>query len=363
VADEYLAIDLQRITEGMQKWAPGTRQPCPPYIPTISLSPARVTPAEAAIVSWRWDIDPVERTSRNISVAIRHAQQIGLKYLFVDLVSVDNALHGTELIRNVLKFTALYRSLPVIAAYDEIGSLMWHLVLRRPWIAHEIRACLSNSQGVHYVGHVPEQGAKNYRRLVENIWSTEFANSILYVLSGRTGMTDVTDFRFIMPDYTLLVDIIHRSMSRSDYLLTLAILDQVHARKDRLNGDQDITGVKFDRYRLAEPVRGVARELRQDILLDGKKVATWSSDDGSNISTRIKMPVEPDVVQTIFIALGLSQAHYLQYAADWKRQSTRLTTTIAPAVTVYLARDDKIEIVEPKDSYEAKMPRAPGSFR
>ncbi|MBV9861591.1 MAG: hypothetical protein JO267_05530 [Alphaproteobacteria bacterium] len=310
--DEFTALDLYRIN-GDLVWTAGTRQPFPVSIPTCRVLLSRTPQTELAVLSWRWDIDPDTLISNNIALAVRHCKQRGVRYLLLDQVSLDNSLTGSELLTNVVEFAKLYRSLPVVAAYDDphFTPNSWHYLIRRPWIVHEVKAWLGNPTSVDYVGYVAGQGQSNFRRLVENLWDTDYAHSILYVLTGQAGMTDIADFRFIMPEYAELIQQASQELSRNDYLLTVAILDQSGDGGLRLNSDHDIRDIKFDRYRFGGEIHGVAREIIQPILLDGKKVAAWSTDDGSNFGVRVKMYVEPDSGDTILKALGVTGEYRL----------------------------------------------------
>jgi hypothetical protein len=96
-----------------------------------------------AVLSWRWDLGGGKGGSRNIATGLACAAEIGVDYLFVDVVLVDQALEGPALIRGVADFTGLFRRIRTIATYDLPDPVMdkrhFSRIIRRPWIAHGIR--------------------------------------------------------------------------------------------------------------------------------------------------------------------------------------------------------------------------------
>ncbi|RYP46190.1 hypothetical protein DL768_007585 [Monosporascus sp. mg162] len=105
-----------------------------------------------AVLSWRWDTDEEDHVSRNILSAILQAKRMGVRHLFIDVVSIDQRLTGDELLNQVVEFSMLYRRIPVIAAYDKIGA-DFGSIMRRPWISNEIQAYRSNPTKIVYVSH------------------------------------------------------------------------------------------------------------------------------------------------------------------------------------------------------------------
>lgn len=43
-----------------------------------------------------------------------------IRHLFIDIISIDQQPEGIDLIQQVMAFSVLYRTIPVIAAYDEV---------------------------------------------------------------------------------------------------------------------------------------------------------------------------------------------------------------------------------------------------
>jgi hypothetical protein len=76
--------------------------------------------SHVAVLSWRWDTEQQAQPSRNLLSAIRQAKQMGVRYLFIDIISINQQLSGDALIEHVVAFTVLFKTIPVIAAYDKI---------------------------------------------------------------------------------------------------------------------------------------------------------------------------------------------------------------------------------------------------
>jgi hypothetical protein len=256
---------------------------------------------------------------------------MGVRYLLIDLVSVDQQLRGDALMRAVVEFSDLYGRIPVIAAYDQVGvgTTEWTRIMRRPWILREARAFLSNKNRIVYVGHVPGQGTHEslgFRHMLERIWSSSFTHSILHVLCGQVGMHTPSDLRFIMPEHAKLLSVAYEQMSRNDFLLTAAILAQVPVEDLRLNEEIDLGEVDFHRYTCSSAPGG-SYDSNQDLHLDGKKVATWMSHYNLYMGHhRRKLEVTPNAEQIVHRALGLSDNEFEQYSAraDERRRSLLL---------------------------------------
>jgi hypothetical protein len=114
--------------------------------------------SQIAVLSWRWDGHHEVWGSHNVVSAIRQAKKMGIKYLFIDAISIDQTLRGDKLLQQIVAFSALYKTIPVIAAYDKLGD-EFRKTVRRPWILHEARAFKYNPTKIVYVGH-NDQGAR-----------------------------------------------------------------------------------------------------------------------------------------------------------------------------------------------------------
>jgi hypothetical protein len=64
--------------------------------------------------------------------------------------------------------------------------------------------------------------------LLERIWCTSFVESIVGVLVEAVGMSFISDFKYIIQAYSHVLSVAYEQMERGDYLLTTAILCNVH---------------------------------------------------------------------------------------------------------------------------------------
>ncbi|KAL8352973.1 hypothetical protein RB601_003023 [Gaeumannomyces tritici] len=99
--------------------------------------------SKVAVLSWRWDGDLEVRGSKNIAIAVHQAKKMGVRYLFIDLVSIDQCLSGDALMEQVVSFSSLYSTITVIAAYDKDGENRGR-TMHRPWISSEVRQFLDS---------------------------------------------------------------------------------------------------------------------------------------------------------------------------------------------------------------------------
>jgi len=256
---------------------------------------------EVAILSWRWDVDPVSNSSRNVYVACQEARHQGVRYLLLDKVTVNQDLSDEEMLGERLAFSRLYNEVPVIAAYDfksldEVAptaevhgahvalGMPLSRIMRRPWICYEVLLYGSNPTKVTYVGHVPDLGCSKdfgFHHMAETLWESSLCQTILYTLAGTVGMHNVDDFRFILPQYSALLMAAYSRMSRNDYLLTAALLSGRDG--SRINEDQSILDISFDLFRIGEGY--VPEDLprtqdyytRYDIYFGDEIVAKWQT--------------------------------------------------------------------------------------
>jgi hypothetical protein len=304
-----LAVDIQlveRITGG--DYSAGLRLD---RLPEANLEISSVNPSEVAVLSWRWDIDPPTFTSMNVAISIEQAAQMGVKFLFFDLVSIDQTLRGDELIQSVANLAALYSSIPVIAAYDEKNAPQWLKTMRRPWISFEARAYGYNPTHVTYVGYIDGQGTADefgFRHMLDRIKGSSYTNSILMVLCNQVSMGDLRDLRYMIPDFVNTLTLCHSQMNRADYLLSAAILAQSLEDDIRVNGDIEFLDQDFSRYSFVEAGHPGYDESR-DIILAGQKIATWYRGLDRyyalpEYQPRRKLGVEPGAEEMILSSIG-----------------------------------------------------------
>ncbi|CAN9168566.1 unnamed protein product [Alternaria alternata] len=115
---EWLALDVKDIDE--KKLLPDVigKDGVQPHLPTQMVKIPFDNPDQVAVVSWRWDGDLQTKGSRNIVSVVRVAKQRDIRYLFIDIISIDQKLSPSDLIAQVAAFSALYTKTTVLAAYD-----------------------------------------------------------------------------------------------------------------------------------------------------------------------------------------------------------------------------------------------------
>lgn len=321
--------------------------------------------SQVAVVSWRWDGDKQGWGSRNIASALRQAKKVGVRYLFIDLVSVSQNLSGDALLKQVVAFSTLFKTIPVLAAYDEIGE-NFRSITRRPWILNELRLFRYNPTKIVYVGH-NGQGTKHNPELAERFdpgvetlfsakpftvmgelkkfefgdvlersWNSSFTYSIFGVLCNEIGMTSISDFKFILPAYAqVFITAEKQEWSRNDYLLTAAILSQVTSGDMGRNHWVEIASMKFDRY-TREYKRVSSNWTDQHIFLRGVHIATLVDYENEWTGTdRIELKGLPNAERIIFEALGLTS----EYKKNMKERHDSLklhrqTTAPLPKVEI-----------------------------
>jgi hypothetical protein len=360
---ELNALEINEVDEGRLTLRVPDRATGGSDVPVSRISLPVDDLSKVAVLSWRWDLDERTGASPNVSAAVRHAKRQGIEHLFLDKVSIDQGITGDALLEQVVEFSTLYRTVPVIAAYDnaiESSSMRhisygidlepdaWRSTMRRPWLVSEARHFRFNPCQVTYVGHrgqgaefthphhpysayvannpLGEASRYQFGDMLERIWRSSFTHTILDVLCEEIGMHAVSDFRFILPEFEHVLWAAHERMGRNDYLLTAAILSNAYVKDSKVNSSSDIAPLNFGRYtRAAAP--GGTFDSNQDILLDGRKVATWLHHYNMATSNHhCRLEVQRDAERTIFEALGLSDAEYQRYAEreEQRRRSLQL---------------------------------------
>jgi len=201
-----------------------------------------------AVLSWRWDGEHELQGSRNAFCAVQQTKKLGIKYLFIDVISIDQRLSGDDLLRHVVAFSQLYKTIPVIAAYDIVrGDL--EITVYRPWIISEAKSFRYNPTRIIYVGHqnaghtdimAPKKTSASYfEGALKDIWGRGFAESILGIHGGTFDITSISDLKFIIPSWARVFEVAYEQMSRgkmsrNDYLLTAAICCQLKSPYTRV---------------------------------------------------------------------------------------------------------------------------------
>jgi hypothetical protein len=109
---------------------------------TVSV-PKETDRSKVAVLSWRWDGKYRIWGSRNVASAVVQAKRSGFQYLFIDAISIDQTLQGDELVHEIISFSKLYTTIPVIAAWGGDGGDI-RKTMRRPWIMSEAKLISRN---------------------------------------------------------------------------------------------------------------------------------------------------------------------------------------------------------------------------
>ncbi|KAF7596008.1 hypothetical protein BBP40_003787 [Aspergillus hancockii] len=78
--------------------------------------------SKIAVVSWRWDGHDRVWGLRNIFYAVRPARRMDFQDLLIEFVSIDQSVSGRKLLSHMVAFSALYRTIQVIAANDTLKA-------------------------------------------------------------------------------------------------------------------------------------------------------------------------------------------------------------------------------------------------
>jgi hypothetical protein len=118
------------------------------------------------ILSWRWDTDG-EEPSCNLRAALRIAKDLKKRYLFIDIVSINQDLKNDDLIAAIMEYSDLYTYVQVIGAYEHEGARVNENMLR-PWIVHEYSLLHKNPNSTVLVCH---QNTKSFSTTEASPWT------------------------------------------------------------------------------------------------------------------------------------------------------------------------------------------------
>jgi len=314
-----------------------------------------------AVLSWRWDgshgtSNPASG-SKNVYRAIKYAKRTGIRYLFIDIVSIDQTLEKDQLVKQVAAFGALYRTTPVLCAYGDPENNTV-TTMRRPWIQHEIMTMVSNPFGITFIGLTLAQDTLWQERRARRIRGYDMDNyyrgpdyddhpdathvflrqlentnlglvpSIFYLLLGRIGMHDISDLIYIMPPFfSSVLSVAHSKMTREDYLMTVAFLSQSLGEKDIFAGfeggdDNDknmmkFSSIPFRRYKLRKPSNPDV--VYEHVYLDKQKIGSVVLACGSYVK-RSSLTLYDGAERHIFSALGMTEQDF-QCCMEQKKEA------------------------------------------
>lgn len=348
------AIDLQQLAEEDLSWERIREGVVPEALPTreVDLPPRE---GSAVIVSWRWDREGPGDRSRNLALALKHARELEVDLAFVDAVAIEQRQSRSALLADVAALAGLFSTLPVIAAYDEVGVAMeqFPLTLRRPWIFSEIRAFSQNPTTVTHVGFNGSESEPrdlSFANQVSVIRSEGYAATILDIIHGRVAMTDTADFAEILAGFSEAVTACDSAFGCGDYLFSVFLLVAIYEKRQTVERDGKQVDYGF-RTNVAEPrfeEMGLERfavdtdewheprpfESHTRILLDGREVAIWRSKMTTSWD-RNWVEVLPGAEQCILDAIDLSPELLTAYSAapETRRAAIQLDRD-APTPTI-----------------------------
>jgi hypothetical protein len=116
VASEYLAVDVAAVNFADLKGGIRIRS-----LPTRLVQLPLEDKSHIAVLSWRSDFehDIYQEPSRNVACPILNAKRKRIRYLFVDIISLNQNTATQDLIPQVARFATSYATKPVIAVYED----------------------------------------------------------------------------------------------------------------------------------------------------------------------------------------------------------------------------------------------------
>lgn len=205
----------------------------------------------------------------------------------------------------MLDFSRLYKTTPVIAAYDSNDDFTKKM--RRAWIAHEVQAFETNPYSVTYVSHTGQgAGDFGFLHMVSRMHGSVYTCSIFGVLSGTFQIHSISDLKYLLPAFSNALEISYNLMSRNDYLLTAVIL---YPQSDYANGyNNNITELLYNDYHFRRNREVPSSSWTyHDIFLSDVKVAKWRYKYNDYMDTeKAYFEIEPCAEQTIMRFLGLT---------------------------------------------------------
>ena len=268
--------------------------------------------------------------SQNVAYAIRYAKSNGIRYLFVDFISLDQK--SPDLILRVKQFSNLYATIPVIAAYDH-PALDFYDTFLRPWIYSELKLMIHNPYKIVYVGHKRYQGTHLFNSVsqlllgwqlrsqsndtffaaaLKHAWQADFVTTILGVLAGFIHMEDIHDFKLILPEFAGIFAAAE-ILDRNDYLLLVALIATASMRVRPVD-----PRVCFSFARLSYTTFTIYPLWNSyDVYLSGHRIASLFC--GNN-----RLQVIPEVQRHIFDMLGLGPKTFKEFLRMEKKVSARL---------------------------------------
>lgn len=89
-SNEWQALVVDEVDEYIFLPGHGSQEECAKSnLPVQTVKVHADDSSTIAILSWRWDGEHQLQGSRNIFCAVNQAKKLGIKYLFIDVISID----------------------------------------------------------------------------------------------------------------------------------------------------------------------------------------------------------------------------------------------------------------------------------
>ncbi|RYP33653.1 hypothetical protein DL767_004648 [Monosporascus sp. MG133] len=368
--DTWMAIILNKVNRGHLDQMEQLGYPGSKWREVLPVEPVCIDNSHSgiAVLSWRWDTHEKGYGSRNLLAAIIQAKNEGYRHLLADVVSVDQDQSDTDvLLDQVARFSELYSTLPVIAAYDMQDCQLID-TMRRPWIVNEIQLYRHNRSSVTYVSHQPNQGAQldsfapvralalmgsvqgamgspnqgymlgsdlvkyQFGDCLERVWATGLTNTLLRMIEGKAGMHDISDLRYIMPQYAAVLRAAFDKMPRQDYLMTAAILSAIESDQEVVVSDETFasTSLSADMFKwygfnkVPRSERQATSTIHQYIITLGKTIVARLVDDTNSSGFwghgRATFQIAIGAEKSVCSALGMATASVQRKKARGRRK-------------------------------------------
>ena len=251
-----------------------------------------------------------------------------IRYLFIDVISINQTLQGIYLIQQVMAFSVLYKIIPVIVAYDELEE-DFELTIMRLWIfvkcavSRTIVPGLSTSAGTIRVQNLllaPLQVRGRYANRVPELRVRPVLfprkNDFLCNYSYRRPCRhDVLNCRLPISNARVCadVDVDIQTNGRNDYLLTAVILSKP-SPDTPVHDSENIASLAYERYTFRSKPSAGDNTFNYTIIFGGAAVANWRicRDKGTGKS-HFHLIVFPRAQSAIFTVLGQEREPYVKY--------------------------------------------------
>lgn len=286
------------------------------------------TTENCAVLSWRAYFNSSK--SLNLTRAVLAAHSLRIPYLLLDKVSVNQDQAGDSLISDVVQFSDLYSTIPVICAYDNEGYSDnrvfndWHMRMYRPWIFRECMSLYRNPTMIHYIGSDLHQGIENFPFRMKRLHESKFLKPLMHLLYRDFDIAAPSDLQYMVPKYRLAVKQASVTLSDADFFFFCFIAEMqphrsvtVSESEGRLSGQLDGQGFVRFRFELdgvEEAERPFAGDVHEvpvyRILFDDREIGSykylrWIAIASLDYETKHWISFKDDVLAILLEGIGV----------------------------------------------------------